>query len=87
MRTALTALHVESEPLHVIALARHTTSTPVELRPPADRVQNRPKAQARITLRDRERIVKLYEHGRSGSRIAADLNIANSTVYASAPER
>ena len=59
----------------LVAPARHTPNTPVELRPPADRVQNRPKAQARITRRDRERIVKLDEQGWSGSRIAAHLNI------------
>lgn len=66
----------------LVALARHNSNTPVELRPPTDRVQSRAKAQARITRRDRERIVELYKQGWSGSRIAADLNIAKSTVYA-----
>lgn len=66
----------------VVALARHTPNTPVALRPPSDRVQRRPRAQTRTTRRDRERLVALYEQGWSGSRIAAELNIAKSTVYA-----
>lgn len=65
----------------VVALARHNQNTPVELRPPSDRVQSRPRAQARTTRRDRERVVALYEQGWSGSRIAAELNITKSTVY------
>ena len=66
----------------MVALARHNPNNPVELRPPADRVKSRPTVPARVTRRDRERVVELYEQGWSGGRIAAELNIAKSTDYA-----
>ena len=65
----------------VVALASYTANTPVALRPPASRIDDRQQSgRRRITARDRTRIVELYKQGRSARYVASDVGVSKATV-------
>jgi hypothetical protein len=64
-----------------VALASYTANTPVALRPPATRIDDRQQSgRRRITARDRARIVELYEQGRSARYVASAVGVSKATV-------
>lgn len=64
-----------------VALASYTANTPVALRPPAARIDDRQQSgRRRITARDRARIVELYEQGKSARYVASDVGVSKATV-------
>jgi hypothetical protein len=71
----------------MVAPAHHTHNIAIELRPPAERVRTVPRAQARITQKTPDRMVELYEQGRTGREIADELGIVKSTVREPAASR
>lgn len=65
----------------VVALAQHTPNTPVELRPPAARITGRPIiTNRRATRRVRQRVVELYQSGRSARSVASEAGVSRTTV-------
>ncbi len=63
------------------ALASYSANTPVALRPPAARIDDRQQSgRRRITARDRARIVELYEQGKSARCVARDVGVSKATV-------
>lgn len=83
---ALNILSKEKQPpisdcLSLVALASYTANTPVALRPPAARIDDRQQSgRRRITVRDRARIVELYEQGKSARCVARDVGVSKATV-------
>ena len=66
---------------HGVALAQHTPNTPVELRPPAARLTGRPViTKRRATKRIRQRVVELYQSGRSARYVAGEVGVSRTTV-------
>lgn len=66
---------------NVVALASYTANTPVELRPPAARIDDRRQSgRRRVTSRDRVRIVELYRQGRSTRFVAGEVGVSKATV-------
>lgn len=64
-----------------MALAQYTPNTPVELRPPAARTTGRPVAtNRRATKRVRQRVVELYQSGRSARYVAGEVGVSRTTV-------
>lgn len=67
--------------LFLVALASFSANTPVALRPPAARLDDRQQSgRRRITARDRARIVELYEQGRSARYVASAVGVSKATV-------
>lgn len=65
----------------VVALAQYTPNTPVELRPPAARITDRPViTKRRATKRVRQRVVELYQSGRSARYVAGEVGVSRTTV-------
>lgn len=65
----------------VVALAQYTHNTPVELRPPAARLTGRPViTKRRATKRVRQRVVELYQSGRSARYVAGEVGVSRTTV-------
>ena len=65
----------------VVALAQYTPNTPVELRPPAARFTGRPVIKnRRATRRVRQRVVELYQSGRSARYVAGEVGVSRTTV-------
>ena len=65
----------------VVALAQYTPNTPVELRPPAARLTGRPViTKRRATKRVRQRVVELYQSGRSARYVAGEVGVSRTTV-------
>ena len=65
----------------VVALAQYTPNTPVELRPPAARTIGRPVIKnRRATKRVRQRVVELYQSGRSARYVAGEVGVSRTTV-------
>ena len=65
----------------VVALAQYTPNTPVELRPPAARFTGRPViTKRRATKRVRQRVVELYQSGRSARYVAGEVGVSRTTV-------
>ena len=65
----------------VVALAQYTPNTPVELRPPAARITDRPViTKRRATKRVRQRVVELYLSGRSARYVAGEVGVSRTTV-------
>ena len=63
------------------ALAQYTHNTPVELRPPAARLTGRPAiTNRRTTKRVRQRVVELYQSGRSARYVAGEVGVSRTTV-------
>lgn len=74
-------LVIEDGAFKVVALASYTANTPVALRPPATRIDDRQQSgRRRITARDRARIVELYEQGKSARYVASDVGVSKATV-------
>lgn len=70
-----------SSPVLVVALAQYTHNTPVELRPPAARLTGRPViTKRRATKRVRQRVVELYQSGRSARYVAGEVGVSRTTV-------
>lgn len=66
---------------YLVALATFRANTPVELRPPAARIDDRAiTGRRRITNRDRRRVVDLYQQGRSTRYVASEVGIGRATV-------
>ena len=66
---------------HGVALAQYTPNTPVELRPPAARLTGRPAiTKRRATKRVRQRVVELYQSGRSARYVAGEVGVSRTTV-------
>ena len=64
-----------------VALAQYTPNTPVELRPPAARTTGRPViTKRRATKRVRQRVVELYQSGRSARYVAGEVGVSRTTV-------
>ena len=64
-----------------VALAQYTPNTPVELRPPAARFTGRPViTKRRATKRVRQRVVELYQSGRSARYVAGEVGVSRTTV-------
>ena len=65
----------------MVALAQYTPNTPVELRPPAARITDRPViTKRRATKRVRQRVVELYQSGRSARYVAGEVGVSRTTV-------
>lgn len=65
----------------LVALAQYTPNTPVELRPPAARITDRPViTKRRATKRVRQRVVELYQSGRSARYVAGEVGVSRTTV-------
>ena len=64
-----------------LALAQYPPNTPVELRPPAARTIGRPVIKnRRATRRVRQRVVELYQSGRSARYVAGEVGVSRTTV-------
>ncbi|WP_203566307.1 helix-turn-helix domain-containing protein [Aestuariimicrobium ganziense] len=65
----------------LVALASFSANTPVALRPPAARLDDRRQSgRRRITARDRAQIVELYEQGKSTRYVADEVGVSKATV-------
>lgn len=65
----------------IVALASFSANTPVALRPPAARLDDRRQSgRRRITARDRAQIVALYEQGKSTRYVADEVGVSKATV-------